>query len=161
MILKKRGIVMHHDNRGCDAGPMACMDQAHWSMGGLTTVERDKGIGVSDLDEEITRMTAAWMTYVNKDHHKDRDCHWWIEKMWSCGDPPKYRANHEGYIGGRIDTPWRETNHVATLDLREALAEEIAHAVGWAKGRIAKPEEDWLSDRDPQEILTIFEEWSK
>jgi len=53
---------------------------------------------LSEIDEKITALTAAWYAYVNLDHHKDRDCHFYIEKVWSYGEPPVYRVSHPGYI---------------------------------------------------------------
>ena len=48
--------------------------------------------------EEITKLTDEWYTLIGKDHHKDRDCHWYIETKWSYGYPPKYTVQHWGYI---------------------------------------------------------------
>jgi hypothetical protein len=62
---------------------------------------------MSALDDEITALTEKWCRYVGLDHHKDRDCHFYIEKRWSYGDPPKYRAQHYGYVAKDWAGPWR------------------------------------------------------
>jgi hypothetical protein len=52
-------------------------------------------VGIID---EITKLTDEWYYLIGKDHHKDRDCHWYIETKWSYGHPPKYFVQHFGYI---------------------------------------------------------------
>ena len=52
---------------------------------------------------EITKLTDEWYRLVAKDHHKDRDCHWFIETAWSYGQPPKYFIRHNGYILDKIE----------------------------------------------------------
>lgn len=52
----------------------------------------------SNLEEEITKLTGRYYELVNRDHHKDRDCHFSIDKHWQYGDAPFYRVEHQGYI---------------------------------------------------------------
>jgi hypothetical protein len=53
--------------------------------------------------DDITKLTEEWYFLIGKDHHKDRDCHWYIETTWSYGQPPKYIARHYGYIRDTIE----------------------------------------------------------
>lgn len=53
---------------------------------------------LSEIDDKITALTGAWYAYAGMDHHKDRDCHFYIEKVWSYGNSPIYRVSHPGYI---------------------------------------------------------------
>jgi hypothetical protein len=53
---------------------------------------------MEDLINEITNLSQKWYSLVGKDHHKDRDCHWYIETKWSYGQKPKYEVQHFGYI---------------------------------------------------------------
>jgi len=53
---------------------------------------------MDELVNEITRLTDEWYHLIGKDHHKDRDCHWYVETKWSYGDSPKYYVRHFGYI---------------------------------------------------------------
>lgn len=46
----------------------------------------------------IERLGKIWFEYVSQDHHKDKDCHWYIETSWSYGKGKKYTAYHYGYI---------------------------------------------------------------
>lgn len=51
-----------------------------------------------NYEEEITKLTKLWYEIVGNDHHKDKDCHWYINKVWSYGDKPYYRVEHYGYV---------------------------------------------------------------
>ena len=48
--------------------------------------------------ETITKLTEEWYRLISSDHHKDRDCHFYIYTEWSYGYPPKYFVVHNGYI---------------------------------------------------------------
>jgi hypothetical protein len=74
--------------------------------------------------EEITELTDEWYFLIGKDHHKDRDCHWYIETKWSYGEPPKYIIQHYGYILDEIQETWK-TYELALERLKEILTEEI------------------------------------
>lgn len=58
---------------------------------------------IAEKLEEINRLTAFWYSYVGMDYHKDRDCHWYINTVWSYGEPCKYEVQHFGYIGDLIE----------------------------------------------------------
>lgn len=50
------------------------------------------------MEQEILELTQKWYEIVSRDMHKDRDCHFTIEKRWSYGQPPTYVVQHDGYI---------------------------------------------------------------
>ena len=79
---------------------------------------------MSELIEEITKLTDEWYTLIGPDHHKDKDCHWYIETRWSYGNPPKYTVWHHGYILDRIEEDWN-TYELALERLKEILTREI------------------------------------
>jgi hypothetical protein len=81
------------------------------------------------LEEEITTLTEKWYKYVNLDHHKDRDCHWYIEKRWSYGDAPYYQAFHHGYILEEWSSPKCDTLEAAEIMLVNKLKREIQEAI--------------------------------
>lgn len=74
--------------------------------------------------EEITELTDEWYVLIGKDHHKDRDCHWYIETKWSYGFPPKYLVCHHGYIVDEIEEEC-DTYELALTRLKDILTEEI------------------------------------
>jgi hypothetical protein len=58
---------------------------------------------MENIINKITDLTNQWYFLIGKDHHKDRDCHWYIETKWSYGEPPKYFVRHFGYILDEIE----------------------------------------------------------
>ena len=79
---------------------------------------------MNELIEEITKLTDEWYTLIGPDHHKDKCCHWYIDTIWSYGNPPKYTVWHHGYILDRIEEDWN-TYELALERLKEILTREI------------------------------------
>ena len=79
---------------------------------------------MKNIIEEITKLTDEWYRLIGSDHHKDRDCHWYIETKWSYGQPPKYSVQHFGYILDEIVETWTDYN-MALNRLKEILMEKI------------------------------------
>lgn len=60
----------------------------------------------NNVELEFIEATKRWYEYVILDHHKDRDCHWHVdrEKVFSYGEPSeevdgyRYKLYHDGYI---------------------------------------------------------------
>ncbi len=53
---------------------------------------------MNKIIQDITELTMEWYKLIAPDHHKDRDCHWYIETIWSYGNVPTYAVRHYGYI---------------------------------------------------------------
>lgn len=81
------------------------------------------------LEEEILHLTNIWYRYVGMDHHKDRDCHFYVEKIWSYGDEPYYRASHPGYVMGNWESPKVGSEELAMILLRDKLINEIKSSI--------------------------------
>ena len=79
---------------------------------------------MNEMQQEIVRLSNIWMRFVGVDHHKDRDCHWYIETRWSYGYPPKYVTQHYGYIIEKIEEEY-DTYEEALQFLKETLIQEI------------------------------------
>jgi hypothetical protein len=79
---------------------------------------------MENIIQEITKLTDEWYRLIGSDHHKDRDCHWYIETKWSYGQPPKYSVQHFGYILDEIVETWTDYN-MALNRLKEILMEKI------------------------------------
>lgn len=77
-----------------------------------------------DVIEDITILTDEWYRLIGPTHHKNKDCHWYIETKWSYGYPPKYSVQHFGYI---LDDIVEECDSYdeALLKLKEILTEKI------------------------------------
>lgn len=79
---------------------------------------------MKELIEEITKLTDDWYVLIGPDHHKDRDCHWYVETKWSYGYPPKYFVQHWGYVLGDIEEEF-DTYEEALISLKNILIEKL------------------------------------
>lgn len=93
-----------------------------------------------ELIHQITELTDEWYTLIGPDHHKDRDCHWHIETVWSYGRDPVYTVHHYGYILDKIEEECISYD-VALQRLKEILIEEIEKYEKDQKEN--DPENDW------------------
>lgn len=75
---------------------------------------------MEELLREITALTSEWYTLIGPTHHKDRDCHWYIETKWSYGNDPKYSVQHFGYVADRIEDEY-DSYDKALKGLRDTL----------------------------------------
>lgn len=110
---------------------------------------------MDDIEQKILKYTQFWYEYVNTDHHKDRDCHFSIEKTWSYGEKPTYSFNHPGYVGKYVTGPKREKYEHALTDMQLWFEREIADAKKWAN---LTDGDDWLGAyrRKAREILEKY-----
>jgi len=79
---------------------------------------------MENIINKITDLTNQWYFLIGKDHHKDRDCHWYIETKWSYGQPPKYFVRHFGYILDEIEKEYSSFEN-ALKGLEKTLEIEI------------------------------------
>lgn len=84
----------------------------------------------------IQMLTELWYILVNQDHHKDRDCHWWIEIVWSYGDQPVFRIRHNGYVHREVQIECASLAAAEQQLVRELMTAfkeefEIAFASDW------------------------------
>ena len=54
------------------------------------------------LEAEVTVLTDKWMNTIAGEHHKDRDCHWHIVRIWSYGNEPYWELQHYGYLEDQL-----------------------------------------------------------
>lgn len=80
----------------------------------------------------ITELTELWYKLVSLDHHKDRDCHWYINKIWSYGNPPIYRVEHYGYVYEDIGSEDFKEYKDAERYLRNEIENAIQIEIKWA-----------------------------
>jgi hypothetical protein len=94
---------------------------------------------MENLTSEITTLTEEWYHLIGKDHHKDRDCHWYIETKWSYGYPPIYTVQHYGYILDNIEEECSSYEEALTV-LRDTLKEKIEEE---KKSQKENEEDEW------------------
>ena len=97
------------------------------------------------MNEEIRRLTRKWYELVNYDHHKDRDCHFYINEVWSYGAAPIWRAEHYGYVGQEFSVDCA-TYEEAQKELVSRLKDMFKEEVRWANGVLAT-KENWDKDQ--------------
>lgn len=51
-----------------------------------------------EILNQISKLSEEWYILISRDHHKDRDCHFYINTIWSYGQKQKYRVEHYGYL---------------------------------------------------------------
>ena len=81
------------------------------------------------LEEEIILLTDKWYKYVGMDHHKDRDCHWYVTKTYSYGQEPYWEASHQGYRSETWYSPKCGTEELAETLLRDRLKKLVEEAL--------------------------------
>ncbi len=77
------------------------------------------------MEDRLIKLTEFWCDYVSCDHHKDRDCHFYINKVWSYGRPPYWRIEHYGYMSELDDKEEYGTYAAALKALVDWLEEQI------------------------------------
>ena len=92
-----------------------------------------------NIIEEITKLTDEWYRLIGPTHHKDKDCHWYIETKWSYGQEPKYFVQHFGYILDDIEEE-RNSYEEALIFLRDTLKKEIEDE---KKSQEEREEDEW------------------
>ena len=102
---------------------------------------------MTPLEEEITKLSYQWMRFVGLDHHKDRDCHWYVTQYYSYGESPYYQAFHYGYIGGTFEGTRCTTIEEAQEELRDRLLLEIHDAKKWVTRNL----EDFKNEETEEE----------
>lgn len=113
------------------------------------------------LEEEIIKLTQKWYRYVNLDHHKDRDCHWYITKTYSYGDEAYYEAHHSGYILDHWTSPRCGTEEMASTLLRNKLKHEIYSAIIHLKDILTDENAIEWSGSTEEEIKKLIKELEK
>lgn len=78
----------------------------------------------------IEQLIREYLSYVVKDHHKSRDMHFRIEKVWSHGDFKGYRVVHDGYVNAEYSdffNTYAEAEQRMAVVLQKWIKEEEEH----------------------------------
>lgn len=78
----------------------------------------------ADIQTEIVKLSEEWYELISGNHHKDKDCHWYIETRWSYGEQPEFRVLHHGYITDDIEIAC-DSYETALMELRTILKRAI------------------------------------
>lgn len=104
---------------------------------------------------KILQLSMMWYEYINLDHHKDCDCHWYIREVWSYGELPKYHIQHKGYIYEINNSHTYKTKTKAERALIEEIKKAFLIEYNWCCQMIndegadkrQKDQAKWLIDR--------------
>jgi hypothetical protein len=80
---------------------------------------------MENIVQAITKLTEEWHFLIGDDHHKDRDCHWYIETKWSYGQSPVYSVQHYGYILDDLEDVECASYEEALKTLKKILIEKV------------------------------------
>ncbi len=89
------------------------------------------------MKDKILKLTKLWYEYVGMDHHKDCDCHWFINKIWSYGGEPYYKIIHDGYIYEAKNYKRYKTYEAAEKALYREIHKAFRLELEWAKEAVA------------------------
>ncbi len=78
----------------------------------------------ADIQKEIVKLSEQWYELISSNHHKDKDCHWYIETRWSYGEQPEFRVLHHGYITDDIEIAC-DSYDTALMELRTIIKRAI------------------------------------
>jgi hypothetical protein len=106
------------------------------------------------MHQEITELCNIWQSIVACDHHKDRDCHWGLDTIWSYGQSTEYIIHHDGYLYKEVDEKF-DTYTGAVRALITHLIAAITERFDSAKAILA---EDSTDESDIQKKILSFEE---
>jgi hypothetical protein len=76
--------------------------------------------------KKITELTDKLYNLLGREHHKDRDCHYYIKTRWSYGKPPVYVIVHNVYIFDDISEEWA-SYELACIRLKDLLEKNVKH----------------------------------
>ena len=111
-------------------------------------------------EQYITKLTKVWYELVSLDHHKDRDCHWYINKVWSYGEKPIYIVEHYGYIRDEVIEEF-DTYSEAEMFIADTLYESIKGEEQWAKKVLDEFEYYMPEDcKKAEDILEIIRKYT-
>ncbi len=109
-------------------------------------------------EEKITELTKAWYQMIRGEAYKDKDHSFYITKIWSYGQKPYYKVNHD--VGYWVHGFVREfsTYEEAEQFLCDCLTEHIETLRTWAE-KIIKKENAHPGDiKRANKILKVLEE---
>jgi hypothetical protein len=97
------------------------------------------------LYKRLNTALEAWYKIISTDHHKTRDCNFYITTVFCCFEEPKFFWEHNGYLlgdcmGERKDT-YIEALHDLVMWLEKAVVDEAEH-------RIRRAQEDEEYERE-------------
>ena len=103
---------------------------------------------IDNLTEKIIILSRHWYDLVSKNHHKDRDCHWYIETDYQYGDKPIYTAWHRGYQADDLPSKMGHLHYyLAQQDLLGLIVTAFYNQEAWVNDVLTAGESEWDVDQ--------------
>lgn len=117
---------------------------------------------MNELEAEIIDLSGRWCKYVGLDHCKSRDFHWYITKVYSYGESPKYYAFHNGYRADDWTSQTVDSEEDAMMLLADKLRRTVNGQIKTLKKEIehsktVSEDESWYSIEELQKELDMLE----
>jgi len=93
------------------------------------------------IDAETEWLLDMWYRYVSMDHHKERDCHWYVSTDFRYGHETKYTVYHDGYICDESVYFECSSYKEALAKLKDAVLAAFRSQLEWSRHVIAHPDE--------------------
>lgn len=93
---------------------------------------------IDEMRDKIVGLTKIWYEIVSLDHHKDRDCHWYITEEFSYGNVPVFSVEHYGYCYDEVIQEFKRYGEAVKF-LLQTIKSAIRAEQIWALDVIEMP----------------------
>lgn len=107
-------------------------------------------------EQTIEQLLQLWYSVIGGDHHKDRDCWFFIERDYCTYNKPLWGVKHHGYILGDYNESF-ETFPKAQEGLIEFLIEGCAREID----AIRNSNDEYMPERNAKYAETKLKELEK
>jgi hypothetical protein len=94
-------------------------------------------------EQIINRLLKLWYELIGSEHHKDRDCWFFIEREYSTYKTPSWNVRHNGYILKDYSEPFSSFEKA-----QEGLIEFLAEACAKEISTIQENEANYPANED-------------
>jgi hypothetical protein len=98
---------------------------------------------IDDTESRFIELTNFWYDYVGVDHHKDRDCKFYINQVYEYGKAPFWRIEHYGYIKELDNNSQYDSHESAQLALYSWLLNEIKEVINFYEDYVGGDDIDY------------------
>lgn len=112
------------------------------------------------LAQECQRLQDAWYNYVSLDHHKDRDCHFYVELDYAYdGTDISHAVTHHGYIyHDELRLEGNGTDYLPTL--KKAILTVVKDQLTYVNNVLSNPDSyDTAQRAQVKQFQELFKEW--
>jgi hypothetical protein len=86
---------------------------------------------INDLERKVDKLVTEYNLII-RDHHKDSDCRWAIQRIWEYGEPDGWWLRHGGYCYCEVDEQY-STYYEALKAMYEHLVDAVGQVVEFSE----------------------------